>query len=48
MYLSAAREARMGAGGYSEHLQRVLRMRGVTLLGLLCELAGMYQEWRDA
>lgn len=35
-----------GEGGhYSEQLERVLRVRGVTLLGLLYAPAGVHAEW---
>lgn len=37
-----------GEGGhYSEQLERVLRVRGVTLLGLLYAPAGVHAEWGE-
>lgn len=36
-----------GEGGYSEQLERVLRVRGVTLLGLLYAPAGVHPEWGE-
>lgn len=34
-------------GHYSEQLERVLRVRGVTLLGLLYAPAGVHAEWGE-
>lgn len=47
LHLSAAREGLHGReeGGRSEQLERVLRVRGVTLLGLLYGPAGVHQQW---